>query len=84
MTLCEKIFPIKIDQLLNGDLFAFSLRGYQESQDRTTLSKFRSRTYNGGKLVFMAGTYATVAQLLRTMKRAVGVPNFFFARNQKQ
>ena len=77
ITLSEIIFPIKIDQLLNGDLFAFSLRGYEESQNRTTASKFISRTYNGGKLVFVAGTYDIVAQLLRTMTRTVGLSNFF-------
>ena len=37
-----------------------------------------SRPYSGQKLAFMPGTFDTVAQLLATIKRTVGLPNFSF------
>ena len=37
-----------------------------------------SRHYSGQKLAFMPGTFDTVAQLLATIKRTVGLPNFSF------
>ena len=78
MALSEIIFPTKIEHIVNGDLVAFSLRGYEVSQNRATGSNVISRPYNGEKLAFMAGTYDTVAQLLATIKRTVGLPNFSF------
>ena len=78
VALSEIIFPAKIEHIVNGDLVAFSLRGYEESQNRATGSNVISRPYNGEKLAFMAGTYDTVAQLLATIKRTVGLPNFSF------
>ena len=37
-----------------------------------------SRPYSGQKLAFMPGTFDAVAQLLATIKRTVGLPNFSF------
>ena len=47
VALSEIIFPTKIEHIVNGDLVAFSLRGYEESQNRATGSNVISRPYNG-------------------------------------
>ena len=43
VTLSEIIFPTKIEHIVDGDLVAFSLRGYEESQNRATGSNVISR-----------------------------------------
>ena len=78
MALSELIFPTKIEHLVSGDLAAFSLRGYEEWQNRATWANVISRPYSGEELAFMAGTYYTVAQILATIQRKVGLPNFSF------
>ena len=78
VALSEIIFPTKIEHIVNGDLVAFILRGYEESQNRATGSNFISRHYKGENLAFTAGNYDTVAQLLPTINRTVGLPNFSF------
>ena len=42
MALSELIFLIKIEQIVNADLVAFSLRGYEESQNQATGSNIIS------------------------------------------
>ena len=78
VALSEVLFPKKIELIVKCDLVALSLRWYEESQNRATGSNVISRPCNGEKLVFMAGTYDKVAQLLGTIKRTVGLPNFSF------
>ena len=81
--LSEIIFPTKVEHKVKGDLVAFSLRGFGESQNRATGSNVISRPYNEEKLAFMAGTYDTVAQLLATIKRTFRLLNFFANRLMK-
>ena len=78
MALSEIIVPTKFEHIVNEDLVAFSLRGFEESQNRATGSNVISRPHNGEKLAFMTGTYDTVAQILATIKRKFGLPNFSF------
>ena len=74
------IFPTKIEHIVNGDLVAFCLKGFEESQNRATGSNVISRPYNGEKLAFITGTYDTVAHFLATVKRTVGLPIFSFQK----
>ena len=72
VALSEIIFPTKIQHVVNGDLIAFSLKGYEESQRISFDANVISRPYSGEKFSFMT------AQLLFTIKRTVGLPNFSF------
>ena len=78
VALSEIIFPTKIQHVVNGDLIAYSLKGYEESQRISSDANVISRPYSGEKFSFMTGNFETVAQLLFTIKRTVGLPNFSF------
>ena len=78
LALSEIIFPTKIEHVVNGDLIAYSLKGYEDSQKTSSDANVISRPYNGEKLSFMAGNFHIVNQLLGTIKRTVGLPNFSF------
>ena len=78
VALSEIIFPTIIEHVLNGDLIAYSLKGYEDSQKISSDANVISRPYNGEKLSFMTGNFANVNQLLGTIKRTVGPPNFSF------
>ena len=78
MALTEIIFPTKNEHVVNGDLIAYSLKGYQDSQKLSSDANVISRPYNGEKLSFMAGNFDNVNQLLGTIKRRFGLPNFSF------
>ena len=76
--LLVNFFPTKVQHVVNGDLIEYSLKGYEDSQRISSDAKVVSRTYSGEKLSFMTGNFDTVAQRLFTIKRTVGLPNFFF------
>ena len=78
VALSEIIFPTKIEHVVNGDLIAYSLKGYEDSQKISSDANVISRPYNGEKLSFMTGNFDNVNQLLGTIKRTVGFPNFSF------
>ena len=78
VALSEIIFPTKIEHVMNGDLIAYSLKGYEDSQKISSDANVISRPYNGEKLSFMTGNFDNVNQLLGTIKRTVGLPNFSF------
>ena len=78
VALSEIIFPTKIENVVNGDLIAYSLKGYEDSQKISSDANVISRPYNGEKFSFMTGNFDKVNQLLGTIKRTVGLPNFSF------
>ena len=78
VALSEIIFPTKIEHVVNGDLLAYSLKGYEDSQKISSDASVISRPYNGEKLSFMTCNFDNVNQLLGTIKRTVGLPNFSF------
>ena len=57
---------------------AYSLKGYEDSKRISSDANVISRPYSGEKFSFMTGNFETVAQLLFTIKRTVGLPNFSF------
>ena len=78
VALSEIIFPTKIEHVVNGDLIAYSLKGYEDSQKISSDASVISRPYNGEKLSFMTGNFDNINQLLGAIKRTVGLPNFSF------
>ena len=78
VALSEIIFPTKIEHVVNGELIAYSLKGYEDSQKISSDASVISRPYNGEKLSFMTGNFDNINQLLATIKRTVGLPNFSF------
>ena len=78
VALSEIIFPTKIEHIVNEDLIAYSLKGFEYSHRFSSDANVISSPYSGEKFSFMTGNFDTVAQLLFTLKRAVGLPNFLF------
>ena len=78
VALSETIFPNKIQHVVNDDLIAYSLKGHEDSHKIISDANVISRPYSGEKFSFMTGSFDTVAQLLFTIKRTVGLPNFSF------
>ena len=78
VALSEIIFPTKIENIVNGNLTVFNLKDYEDSQKMSSGANVISRPYSGQKLDFMPGTFDSVAQLLATVKRTVGLPHFSF------
>ena len=78
VALSKIIYPTKTQHVVNGDLIAYSLKGYEESQRISSDANVISRPYSGEKFSFMTGNLDTVAQLLFTFKRTVSLPNFSF------
>ena len=74
----EIIFPTKNRHVVNGDLIAYGLRGYEDSQRISPDANVNSRPYSGEKVCFMTGNFDNVAQLLFIIKRTVGLPSFWF------
>ena len=64
-------------------MVVYSLIGYEDSQKRATEANVISRPYNGEKLSIMTGTYNSVVDILTTIKRTVGLPNFSFREIKK-
>ena len=63
---------------MNGNLTVYNVKDYENSQKMSSGANFISRPYSGQKLVFMPGTFDSVAQPLATVKRTVGLPHFSF------
>ena len=78
VALSEIIFPTKIEHIVNEDMVVYSLKEYEDGQKRATKANVISRPYNGEKLPIMTGTYNSVVDILTTIKRTVGLPNFSF------
>ena len=78
VALCEIIFPTKIENIVNGNLIVYNLKDYEDSQKMSSGANIISRPYSGQQFSFMPGTFDTVAQLLATIKRTIGLPNFSF------
>ena len=78
VALSEIIFSTKIEHITNGVLTSYSLGGLEDHQRNSSGANVISRPYNGERLAFMPGTFDTVPQLLATIKRTVGLPNFSF------
>ena len=78
VALSEIIFPTNIENIVNGNLTVYNLKDYEDSQKMSSGANVISRPYSGQKLAFMPGTIDTVAQLLTTLKRTVGLPHFSF------
>ena len=49
VALSEIIFPTKIQHVVNGDLIAYSLKGYEDSQKISSDANVVSRPYSGEK-----------------------------------
>ena len=60
VALSEIIFPTKIEHVVNGDLIAYSLKGYEDSQKISSDASVISRPYNGEKLSFMTGNFDNI------------------------
>ena len=82
VALREIVFPTKIEHVVNGDLIAYSLKGYEDSQKILIDANVISRPYNGEKLSFMTGNIDNVNLLLGTIKRTVGLPIFCFEKSR--
>ena len=78
VALSEIMFLIKIQHDMNGDLIAYSLKGYEDSQKSSSDANVISGHYSREKFSIMTGNLDTVAQLLFTIKRTVGLPSFLF------
>ena len=78
VALSEIIFPSKVQHVVNGDLIAYSRKGYEDSQKISSDANVISRPYNGEKISSMTGSFDTVAQLMSTIKRTIAQPNFLF------
>ena len=78
VALIKIIFRTTIQQVVNEYLLAFSLKGYEDSQRISPDANVISWPYIGEKFSFMAGNFDTVAQLLFTIKRTVGLHKFLF------
>ena len=78
VALSEIIFPTKIEHVVNGDLIAYSLKGYEDSLKLSSDANVISRPYNGEKLSFMTGNFDNVNQHFGFIKRTVGLANFSF------
>ena len=64
-------------------MVVYCLKGYEDSQKKATETNVISRPYNGEKWSIMAGTYNSVVDILTTIKRTVGLPNFSFREIKK-
>ena len=78
VALSEIMFPTKIQHVMDGDLIAYSLKGYEDSQKISSDANVISRPYSREKFSIMTGNLDTVAQLLFTIKQTVGLPSFLF------
>ena len=78
VALSEVIFPTKIENIVDGNITAYNLKDYEDSQKMSSGNNVISRPYSGQKLAFMPGTFDSVAQLLATVKRTAGLPHFSF------
>ena len=78
VALSEIIFPTKIENIVNGNLIVFNLKDYEDSQKMSLRANVISRPHSGQQFSFMPGTFDTVAQLLATIKRTIGLPYFYF------
>ena len=78
VALSEIIFPTKIENIVNGNLIVYNLKDYEDSQKMSSAANVISRPYSGQQFSFMPGTFDTVAQLLATIKRTIGLPHFSF------
>ena len=63
--------------MVNGNLIVYNLKDYKDSQKMFSGANVISRPC-GQQLSFMPGTFDTVAQLLATIKRTIGLPHFSF------
>ena len=68
VALSEIIVPTKIEHVVNEDLIAYSLKGYEDSQKLSSDAYVISQPYNGEKLSFMTGNFDNANQLLCTIK----------------
>ena len=78
MALSEIIFPTKIENIVNGNQIAYNLKDFEDSQKISSGANVISRPYSGQQSSFMPGTFDTVAQLLATIKRTIGLRHFSF------
>ena len=78
MALSEIIFPTKIENTVNVNLTVYNLKDYEDPEKMSSGANVISRPYSGPKLAYMAGLCDSVAQLLATVKRTVGLPHFSF------
>ena len=76
VALSEIFFPTKIQHVVKGGLIAYSFKGYEDTQRISSDANVFSRPYCGEKFSFMTGNFGTVAQLLFTIKRTVGLSSF--------
>ena len=74
VALNEIILPTNMENIVNGNLTVYNLKDYEYSQKMSYGANVISRAYSGEKLAFMPGTFDTMAQLLVTIKRTVGLP----------
>ena len=74
----EIVFPTKLEHITNRVQTSYSLGGLEDHQQKSSGANFISRPYNGERLAFMPGSFDTVPQLLASIKRTVGLPNFSF------
>ena len=57
VALSEIIFPTKIQHVVNGDLIAYSLKGYEDSQRISSDANVISIPYSGEKFSLMTGNF---------------------------
>ena len=67
-TISEIIFLTKTEHVVNGEIIAYSLEGYEDSQKISSYANVISWPYNGENLSFMTGNFDYVNQLPGTIK----------------
>ena len=78
VALSEIFFPTKIENVVEGEFIAFSLKEYEEATKKAAEANVISRPYNGSKLGFIPGILDNVSQLLALIRRPAGLPHFSF------
>ena len=76
VALSEFILPTKIENTVNRNLIVYNLKDYEDYQKMSSRANVISRPYSGQQFSFVPGTFDTVAQLLATIKRTIGLPHF--------
>ena len=57
VALSENIFPIKIENMVNGNLIVYNLKEYEDSQKISSGANSISRPYSGQQFSFMPETF---------------------------
>ena len=78
VALSNVIFPAKTENIADGNITAYNLKDYEDSQKMSSGNNVISRHYSGQKRVFIPGAFDSVPELLATVKLRAGLPHFSF------